>query len=85
MKTLQKPIAEELIELKTRTCWGWERMSREFGRVMNRPGPAHTTLLRYGAGTVVPSSEMYSRYVREAIRRITLELAEEEDYWKQPS
>ena len=43
----KKKLTKELLNLKKKTSWSWERMCREFHRVMGHEGPTHTTLFRY--------------------------------------
>ena len=71
-KTLQK----ELLSLRKKTSWSWERMCREFHRVMAHEGPTHTTLFRYATGRVKRPNVMVERYVQQAIQKITAELSQ---------
>jgi len=50
-------------------------MCREFHRVMGEEGPSHTTLYRYATGNTERRNKLTERYVKEAIDRITVELA----------
>ncbi len=59
-------------------CLTWEKMSREFYRVMGTDGPSHTTFFRYAGGKVKRPNILTERYVQEAIRKITVELVERE-------
>jgi len=55
--------------------WSWERLCREFHRVMGHEGPSHTTLFRYAKGKGKRPHVVIERYVKEAIDRVTVELA----------
>jgi len=79
----EQPLPKKLLSLKAKTSWSWERMCREFHRVMAHEGPSHTTLFRYASGKVKQPNVITERYVREAIRKITVELSQEEDSPKQ--
>jgi PAS domain S-box-containing protein len=70
----EKPIPKQLLSLKKKTTWSWERMCREFHRVMSEEGPSHTTLYRYATGKVRRRNKLTERYVKEAIDRVTAEL-----------
>jgi PAS domain S-box-containing protein len=83
MKPKKTPEKEEatpkqLLKLKKKTSWSWERMCREFHRVMGEEGPSHTTLFRYAIGKVRRRNVLTERYVREAIDKISFELIREE-------
>jgi len=69
--------------LKRRTGWGWEKMSREFYRVMGTDGPSHTTLFRYATGRVKRPNVLTERYVREAIHKVTVELRQKKKQKRQ--
>jgi len=71
----EKPLQKQLLSLKKKTSWSWERMCREFHRVMGYEGPSHTTLFRYakGKGNKRPHA-VTERYVREAIDKLAAEL-----------
>ena len=71
----EKPLQKQLLSLKKKTSWSWERMCREFHRVMGEEGPSHTTLFRYATGRVRRRNVLTERYVKEAIDRVTVELA----------
>ncbi len=53
-------------------------MCREFHRVMGEEGPSHTTLLRYSIGKAQRRHVVTERYVREAIRKVTVEFIQKE-------
>ena len=72
----EKALPKELLSLKKKTSWSWEKMCREFHRVMGAEGPSHTTLFRYALGKVQRRNVLTERYVREAIRKITREQSE---------
>ncbi len=69
-------LPKQLLSSKKQTSWSWERMCREFHRVMDHEGPSHTTLYRYakGKGNKRPHA-VIERYVREAIQKVTAELS----------
>ncbi len=70
----EQPLSQQLLGLKKKTSWSWERMCREFHRVMAHEGPSHTTLFRYAKGKGKRPHVVTERYVREAIQKITAEL-----------
>ena len=70
------PLSKELLRLKKKTSWSWERMGREFHRVMGHEGPTHTTLFRYASGRVKRPNVVTERYVQQAIQKLTVELAQ---------
>ncbi len=72
----EKPLPKQLLRLKAKTSWSWERMCREFHRVMAHEGPSHTTLFRYASGRVKRPNVIAEQYVREAIHKITVELSQ---------
>jgi len=74
----EEPIPKKLLNLKKKTSWSWERMCREFHRVMGEEGPSHTTLFRYALGKVQRRNVLTERYVGEAIQKITVELLRKE-------
>ena len=74
----EKPVLKELLDLKEKTSWSWERMCREFHRVMGEEGPSHTTLHRYATGKVQRRNALTERYVWEAINKVTVELVQKD-------
>ncbi len=72
----EKALSKQLLSLKKKTAWSWERMCREFHRVMAHEGPTHTTLFRYARGNVKRPNVIAERYVREAIHKVTAELSQ---------
>jgi len=68
-------LPKQLLSLKKKTSWSWERMCREFHRVMGHEGPSHTTLYRCAKGKGKRSHAVTERYVREAIQKVTAELS----------
>ncbi len=68
-------LPKQLLSLKKQTSWSWERMCREFHRVMGYEGPSHTTLYRYAKGKGKRQHVITERYVREAIQKVTAELS----------
>jgi len=73
------PLSKELLRLKKKTSWSWEKMCREMHRVMGEEGPSHTTLFRYakGKGNKRPHA-VTERYVREAIDKLAAELSQKQ-------
>ena len=74
----EETLTKELLSLKAKTSWSWERMCREFHRVMGTEGPSHTTLFRYATGKAKRRQVLIEHYVREAIQRVTVELVQKE-------
>jgi len=74
----QETLPKRLLRLKKRTSWSWERMCREFHRVMGQEGPSHTTLFRYAIGKVRRRNVLTERYVKEAMDKVTVELMQQE-------
>ncbi len=72
----EKPLSKQLLSLKAKTSWSWERMCREMHRVMGHEGPSYTTLFRYTSGRVKRPNVIAERYVREAIQKVTVELSQ---------
>ncbi len=68
-------LPKQLLSLKKQTSWSWERMCREFHRVMGHEGPSHTTLYRYAKGKGKRQHVITERWVREAIQKATTELS----------
>ena len=74
-KSGQEALPKQLLSLKKKTSWSWERLCYEFHRVMGQEGPTHTTLFRYASGKVKRPNVVTERYVRQAIEKLTVELA----------
>ncbi len=72
----EKTLPKQLLRLKKKTSWSWERMCREFHRVMGEEGPTHTTLFRYASGRVKRPNVLVEQYVRQAIEKVTAELSQ---------
>jgi len=72
----EQPLSKQLLSLKAKTSWSWERMCREMHRVMGEEGPTHTTLFRYASGRVKRPHVLVERYVRQAIDKVTVELSQ---------
>jgi len=68
-------LPKQLLSLKKKTSWSWERMCREIHRVMGEEGPSHTTLFRYASGKTKRPNVLVRRYVQQAIEKLTVELA----------
>ena len=64
--------AKKLSKLRTKTGWSWEKMAREFARVMQADGPTHTTLFRVASGTTIPQT-LTCNYVLKAIEALKKE------------
>ena len=75
-KSGKETLPKQLLRLKKKTSWSWERMCREMHRVMGEEGPTHTTLFRYASGRVKRPHVVVERYVREAIDKLTVELSQ---------
>ncbi len=69
-------LSKQLLRLKKKTSWSWERMCREFHRVMGEEGPSLTTLFRYAIGDVKRPNVLVERYVQQAIHKVTVELSQ---------
>ncbi len=72
----EETLRKQLLSLKAKTSWSWERMCRELHRVMGHEGPSHTTLFRYATGKVKRPNVVTEQYVREAIHKVTAELSQ---------
>ncbi len=72
----EETLPKKLLSLKKQTSWSWERMAREFHRVMSEEGPSDTTLFRYAKGKGKQPHVVIERYVREAIHKLTVELSQ---------
>ncbi len=79
----EKTLPKQLLRLRAKTSWSWEKMCREFHRVMGTDGPSHTTLFRYAGGKVKRPNVLTERYVQEAIRKITVELGQKKKQKRQ--
>ena len=77
-KPREESVRERLLSLKKKTSWSWEKMCREFHRVMDQEGPSHTTLFRYAIGKVKRRHGLTERFVREAIQKVRAEFTEKE-------
>ena len=75
-KSGQEALPKQLLRLKKKTSWSWERMCREMHRVMGEEGPTHTTLFRYASGRVKRPHVLVEQYVRQAIDKLTAELSQ---------
>jgi len=72
----EETLSKQLLRLKKKTSWSWERMCREMHRVMGEEGPSHTTLFRYASGRVKRPHVVVERYVQQAIHKLTVELSQ---------
>ena len=72
----EKPLPKQLLSLKKKTAWSWERMCREIHRVMGHEGPSPITLFRYSRGRVKRPRVLIEQYVRQAIDKLTAELSQ---------
>ena len=75
----EETLPKKLLSLKKQTSWSWERMCREFHRVMAHEGPSDTTLFRYAKGKGKRPHVLVERYVREAIHKVTAELSRKQN------
>ena len=75
----EETLSMQLLSLKAKTSWNWERMCREFHRVMDYEGPSQTTLFRYARGNVKRPNVIAERYVRQAIDKLTAELSQKQN------
>jgi len=82
-KSGKESLPKQLLNLRAKTSWSWERLCREFHRVMGQEGPTHTTLFRYASGRVKRPNVITARYVLQAIEKVTAELSQKEDSPKQ--
>ncbi len=73
----EETLSKQLLRLKAKTSWSWERMCREIHRVMGEEGPSHTTLFRYASGKTKRRHVLTEHYVREAIQKVTAELSQQ--------
>ncbi len=72
----KEPLSKQLLSLKKKTSWSWERMCREMHRVMGEEGPSHTTLLRQASGKTKRPTVLVERYLQQAIDKLTAELSQ---------
>ena len=75
-KSGKETLSEKLLRLREKTSWSWEKVSREFYRVMGEEGPSQTTLFRYATGKVKRPNVCTERYVQQAIHKVTVELSQ---------
>jgi len=75
----EETLPKQLLRLRKKTSWSWERMCREFHRVMGHEGPSVTTLFRYASGKVKRPSVIAERYVRKALDKLTAELSQKQN------
>ncbi len=73
----EQPLSKQILRLKAKTSWSWERMCRELHRVMGYEGPSHTTLLRYTSGKTKRPNVLVEQYVQQAIEKVTAELSQQ--------
>jgi PAS domain S-box-containing protein len=74
----KEALSKQLLNLKEKTSWSWERMCQEFHRLMGAQGPSHTTLIRYALENVKRRNVVTEQYVREAIDKVAVELVRKE-------
>ena len=75
-KTVKETLSKQLLRLRKKTAWSWERMCREFHRVMGYEGPSPTTLFRYASRQTKRPNVLVDQYVRQAIDKLTAELSQ---------
>ena len=73
-------LPKQVLGLKAKTSWSWERMAREFYRVMGHEGPSNATLFRYASGKVKRPNVLTERYVQQAIQKVTTELSRQKKH-----
>ncbi len=78
-KSEQETLSKQLLRLRKKASWSWDRMSREFHRVMGQEGPSNTTLFRYAKGKGKRPNVVTERYVQQAIDKVTVELAQKQN------
>ncbi len=69
-------LSQQLLRLRKKTSWSWERICYESHRVMGEEGPSHTTLFRYASGIVKRPNVIAERYVQQAIEKVTAEFSQ---------
>ena len=72
----EETLSKQLLSLRKKTSWSWERMCREIHRVMDEEGPSHTTLFRYASGKTKRPNVLIEHYVQQAIDKLTAELSQ---------
>ena len=82
-KSGKETLSKQLLRLRAKTSWSWEKMSREFHRVMGEEGPSQTTLFRYTTGKVKRPNVVIERYVQQAIHKVTVELGQKKKQKRQ--
>ena len=82
-KSGKETLSKQLLRLRAKTSWSWEKISREFYRVMGEEGPSQTTLFRYGTGKVKRPNVLIERYVQQAIHKVTVELGQKKKQKRQ--
>ncbi len=75
----KEKLSKELLSLKKKTSWSWERVCHEFHRVMGHEGPSDTTLFRYAKGKGKRPNVVIERYVHQAIHKVTVELSQKQN------
>jgi len=74
MKINRKKLRADLLRLKKKKGWSWERMCREFHRVIGYEGVVHTTLWRVSKARGKPQHHnLAMRFIREGIDLINKE------------
>jgi len=76
-KSGQEALPKQLLRLKKKTSWSWERMCREMHRVMGEEGPTHTTLFRHASGKTKRPNVLVEHYVQQAIDKLAAELSQQ--------
>jgi len=72
----ENALGENLLRLKEEAGWSWERMARELARVTKKEVPSGSTLYRYATGKCQPRSGVLASFIRDAVYRARMELAE---------
>ncbi len=73
----EETLSKQLLSLRKKTSWSWERMCREIHRVMGEEGPSHTTLFRHASGKTKRPNVLVEHYVQQAIDKLTVELSKQ--------
>jgi len=73
MKINRNEVRQDLLRLKKKTGWSWERMCREFHRVIGYEGVVHTTLWRVSKSGKPRFNPLTIRFIRKGIDEIKKE------------
>jgi len=74
MKVDRNQLRIDLLKMKKKTGWSWEKMCREFHRVVGHEGVSHTTLWRVSKQRGKPRGHSLAmRFIRQGIDAIKKE------------